>query len=680
MIKKSLYIVLLTGLLVIVSSFNYTNPRDTNTIIVQFVAVNGYGNNLYIDNVSFGQRPDYDVAVTSVNNLPKDTTYLNNLYTYYIKPEVNVTNFGSSSVLNDTVFMVINSVGYLSSDTTSVISPGETKTLTFDSLLISPGTTYDILVYIHKTVQDSNAYNDTLKQTSTVLLGAYRNVLVEEFTSMTSPSCAYNNPFLDRYIDSNFQSICVVKYHLGFPTPGIDSLYLADTLFQKQRANYYYVYAVPTTFLDGKSRLSLPYSYDSNLTIPFYTRFSVGSPLSLDVTDIRLPGDTIQTTININLYHTLGSNNLRLRVYAIERYKLYANAPGTNGEKNFYDIFRRAYPDSSGTLIGNIAGNYQYIYKYHIDSTWADSLIYTLAFVQDDNKKEVLNCAKSRQTPLYRKGIAEIKSPSNVHRKADLNNIITHIYKNNLIKNSDSSSRYFNFEGFEGPFPPPGWSILNPDVGFTYERLYNYNGPRFGGMNCIKVPFYDYPNIGERDTLLSVMFTGISPADSFNFDYSYAQYLSGYVDSLIVNLSSDGGATFINVFRRGGFSLATTSATTLSYAPVSSTQWFTFSYPMSSIFPLNPVIKVPESYRLYQNYPNPFNPKTNIKFDLPSNVFVNLRIYDILGREITTLLNEKMTAGPHSVEFSPVNLSSGVYFYRITAGDFSDVKKMVFIK
>ncbi|MCX6164853.1 MAG: T9SS type A sorting domain-containing protein, partial [Ignavibacteriae bacterium] len=528
---------------------------------------------------------------------------------------------------------------------------------------------------------DSNIYNDTLRQTSVVLLGAYRNVLTEEFTSMTSPSCAYNNPALDRYIDTNFQNICAVKYHLGFPTPGIDSLYLADTVYQKQRANYYYVYAVPTTFLDGKLRLPLPYTFDSNLTVPFYSRFLIGSPLSLDVSDIRLPGDTIQTTVNINLLHTLASNNLRLRIYALERYKLYASSPGTNGEKNFYDIFRRAYPDSAGFLISNVAGNYQYIYKYHIESTWTDSLIYTLAFVQDDNKKEVLNCAKSRQTPLYHKGITDLKTSNVTYRKADLSNNTPHIYKKNIQKNRDTVIlSNFNFEGFEGPFPPPGWSILNPDVGFTFEQLNGYNGPRFGGINCIKVPFYDYPNIGQRDTLLSVTFTGVTPLDSFRFDYSYAQYLSGYTDSLIVSMSTDGGSSFITIFQQGGYPLATSPATTLSYAPISSTQWVTIYFPMSEILPFNPSTPIPETYKLYQNYPNPFNPTTNFKFDLPHNVFVSIKIYDILGREITTIINQKMDAGPKVIPYTFTNLASGIYFYRITAGDFIDVKKMVFIK
>ncbi len=667
-------------MLVFFSSFNLLNPRNTNTIIVQFVAVNGYGNNLYIDNVSFGQRPAYDIAITSINNIPKDTTYLNSLYTYKIAPEINVTNFGNNPITQDSIFMVINSISYFSKDTIGSLQPGQTVVLTFDTLTIVPNLTYDIIVYAKPINNDSIRSNDTLKQTSVFLLGTYRNVLTEEFTSMTSPSCASNNPSLNSYIDSNFQYICAVKYHLGFPSPGIDSLYLADTLYQKQRANYYYVYAVPTTFLDGKQRLPLPYSQDSNLFIPFGSRYFTGSPLSVEVSDTLLTGDTIQTKININLLYTIASNNLRLRIYAIERYKIYSSPPGTNSEKNFYDIFRKAIPDTTGILISNIAGNYQYTYKYHINSSWADSLIYTLAFVQDDNTKEVLNCGKSRTT-INKTKVKLDKKFYSINNKADLSENIPNIYKKNIIKNEDTVGiSNFNFEGFEGPFPPAGWKILNPDVGFTFEKLRGYNGPRFGGVNCIKIPFYDYPNIGQKDTLLSVTFTNISPIDSFRFDYSYAQYLSSFIDSLVVSLSTDGGLTFIPVFQKGGYTLATSPATTLSYGPVSSTQWMEFSYPMSAVFPLNPITPIPAVYKLYQNYPNPFNPKTNIKFDLPNNVFVNLKIYDLLGREITTLVNEKKSAGSYTIEFTALNLASGIYFYKLNAGDFTEVKKMIFIK
>lgn len=90
---------------------------------------------------------------------------------------------------------------------------------------------------------------------------------------------------------------------------------------------------------------------------------------------------------------------------------------------------------------------------------------------------------------------------------------------------------------------------------------------------------------------------------------------------------------------------------------------------------------IPLVFNLYQNYPNPFNPITTIKYDLPKDVRVNIKIYDILGKEVANIVkNEFMKAGTHNVEWSAYNYASGVYFYRIEAGDFVQSKKMVLVK
>jgi hypothetical protein len=88
----------------------------------------------------------------------------------------------------------------------------------------------------------------------------------------------------------------------------------------------------------------------------------------------------------------------------------------------------------------------------------------------------------------------------------------------------------------------------------------------------------------------------------------------------------------------------------------------------------------PKSYSLSQNYPNPFNPITTIKYEIPKDQFVTIKIYDILGREMLTLVNEFKKSGYYTVMFNGNNFASGVYFYRIVAGEFNSVKRMVLIK
>ena len=94
---------------------------------------------------------------------------------------------------------------------------------------------------------------------------------------------------------------------------------------------------------------------------------------------------------------------------------------------------------------------------------------------------------------------------------------------------------------------------------------------------------------------------------------------------------------------------------------------------------------IPQHFGLNQNYPNPFNPSTNIKFDIPfvRNAYmrsVQLKIFDILGKEVTTLINQQMQPGSYEVEWNASNYPSGVYFYKLTSGSFTDTKKLILLK
>lgn len=99
----------------------------------------------------------------------------------------------------------------------------------------------------------------------------------------------------------------------------------------------------------------------------------------------------------------------------------------------------------------------------------------------------------------------------------------------------------------------------------------------------------------------------------------------------------------------------------------------TISYVASEIF-------LPLEFKLDQNYPNPFNPSTFIRFTIPERANVQLKVYDLLGGEITTLVNEDKEAGWYNINFNAAELASGFYIYRIKAGNYSSTKKMLIIK
>ena len=89
---------------------------------------------------------------------------------------------------------------------------------------------------------------------------------------------------------------------------------------------------------------------------------------------------------------------------------------------------------------------------------------------------------------------------------------------------------------------------------------------------------------------------------------------------------------------------------------------------------------LPTKFNLYQNYPNPFNPVTVIKYDIPENSNVKISVFDVTGREIKNLVNEAKVPGNYEVMFNGVSLASGVYYYKLEAGNFSDVKKLILLK
>jgi photosystem II stability/assembly factor-like uncharacterized protein len=103
--------------------------------------------------------------------------------------------------------------------------------------------------------------------------------------------------------------------------------------------------------------------------------------------------------------------------------------------------------------------------------------------------------------------------------------------------------------------------------------------------------------------------------------------------------------------------------------------------PLSQVIGIKTISEqVPSSYSLQQNYPNPFNPSSIIRFKIKDSRFVTLIVYDILGKEVATLVNEKLTPGTYEANFNGSNLTSGVYFYRLTTDNFSETKRMILMK
>jgi hypothetical protein len=243
------------------------------------------------------------------------------------------------------------------------------------------------------------------------------------------------------------------------------------------------------------------------------------------------------------------------------------------------------------------------------------------------------------------------------------------------------------------------WEQIN--VGLTATQIMslaiNSSGHVFAGTNGYGV----FRSTDNGDNWIQVLGNGITlQAWKVAINQSgilFAGIVGGQIVNLGVWMSTNNGDnwtqvsggllyTFIDAiaFDNQGYAYAGTLAGGLYKSASTTGTNFQFS-------------NVPKEFKLYQNYPNPFNPSTRIKFEVPAhlsfpacpdlsgnapigNLLVSLKVYDIIGKEVATLVEKSLQPGTYEVSFNAVNLPSGVYFYKLEAGNFIETRKMLFIK
>jgi len=155
------------------------------------------------------------------------------------------------------------------------------------------------------------------------------------------------------------------------------------------------------------------------------------------------------------------------------------------------------------------------------------------------------------------------------------------------------------------------------------------------------------------------------------------------VGSLPPYRSSDNGVSWSPVDDNGLFgSINNTIQFTTQYALINTFGIGVYRRNISEITAIesNQFNGTPKLFNLEQNYPNPFNPSTTISFSIPTSEFVTLKVFDVLGNEVATLVNEYRRAGSHNIEFDASKLSSGIYFYKLQTGSFIETKKMILLR
>jgi photosystem II stability/assembly factor-like uncharacterized protein len=230
---------------------------------------------------------------------------------------------------------------------------------------------------------------------------------------------------------------------------------------------------------------------------------------------------------------------------------------------------------------------------------------------------------------------------------------------NKYLKSTNSGNNWiintFPYDNIECMY------FLNPSTGFicaSYKLLKTTNG----GVNWIEKPS------NNTHLLKSIYF----------LDTSKGFYIGYYVPP---GYTTNGGANWSNINLHYSKQIFCINFINSSTGYITGECGTIFRTTNGGIVWVNNIeSKIPENFSLSQNYPNPFNPSTNIKYQIKNNGLVTLTIFDILGKEITTLVKEKQSPGTYEENWDGSAYPSGVYFYKLTAGEFTEIKKMVLIK
>ncbi len=261
-------------------------------------------------------------------------------------------------------------------------------------------------------------------------------------------------------------------------------------------------------------------------------------------------------------------------------------------------------------------------------------------------------------------------------------------------------------QGFNtGAFPPYGWTsqIIAGSSNWSYE-IY---GAYCASVGSASFQFYNAAN-GSIARLMSPSFVPTSEGrDSLVFQEAYCQR-PGITDALEIYVSTNMGSTWLLLTTFTSGNLATAPSSNTYFIPACN-QWQNKSVYLplntnkiffqasggggNNLYIDNVLVKpsgvvgiptysseVPVDFKLHNNFPNPFNPSTKIRFDITERTNVKIIVYNSAGKEITVLVNSGLGAGKYETSFTALDLSSGIYFYRIITDSYSETKKMILLK
>jgi hypothetical protein len=594
-----------------------------------------------------------------------------------------------------------------------------------------------------------------------------RMMIIEFFTSSTCGPCASNNPIMTAFINAQDPGkLAAIGFHMNWPSPGNDPMYLHNSTDNNTRRTYYGVNAIPAGFFDGLISIPLPYS-QSNLQSYYNSRKDILSPVTIIVRDSTY-GDSVKVKVHVYCETYLDNPLVTMHMGVIEENIHYSSPPGTNGETDFNWVMRKMLPSANGTQILLTPGySNVFEFKYKMDPVWVANKIKNLVYIQSlSANKEILNAAKTLSNFSLGLNTPFISVPQGQASSKNIKVKIPYVAQGYNSPVTFTSEVQPVNSGITVSFPS-GTTISNFPDSLTVQisntaavatgtyKIVLTGTSGTGKIHKISLDLLvgkNYVTIKANNNQISIKVdnTAYIEAKLFNWDIGSSHTIDanspqtfGGTRYMFTNWSDNGDtvhtiqtnsntsvytAYYKTQFRilasvsPGGIPVTFTngnayhdSAATVSVSvsPASvqhngKTYYFNRwvgggsgsytgnnrTFQVTLYNPINQIAiydtinvsisklgtEIPAKYDLFQNYPNPFNPETKIKFDIIKSGITKLTVFDITGRTINTLVNEKLDAGSYEYMLNATALPSGIYFYKLESGNFVQTKRMILVK
>lgn len=528
-----------------------------------------------------------------------------------------------------------------------------------------------------------------------------RMVLAEECTSSTCSPCASQNPAFDALLQANSDVITAIKYHVWWPSPGNDPMYLDNTGDSQARTAYYGVNSVPRAIMEGNYFNGAPANVSQSM---INTLAAVPSPFEIQTLQtLSSNEDSIYLTTIIQATDNV-TGNLRAHVVVIEKHIHFDGGPGlTNGEKDFYNVMKKLLPNQNGTALPSSmqAGDYVILQNaWKLENVYDINELGAVVFVQDNTSKEVHQAGNSSDqslTPVYNVD-AQILSVSNATSTNCSGSTTPYV----TIRNNggqDLTSLTINYSVNGGDEQTYAWSgdlsflqtavvelnEVNFDVADTNmltitgvnpngtednypaNNTYDYlikRAPVLTGTSIVFLTLDDHPEETTweiRNSSGDVVQSG-GPYDTPGQKIEPITVTETDCYQFIIYDAGGNGTDYYAVVY-GNNQIAFNGG---NFGDLERNE---FSYGTVSTDEIKP-------YTDMNIYPNPASDKLNIDFYLPQQNNVTVRLVDLVGKTMLKQQVGQLNAGPRSIKLNTSEFTPGIYLLEIKIGNDISTKKI----